>query len=345
MSNDDTLLAYLVPKLTSRVEDAATDGLGYILKKSVPAIDALNGLLRQGGFSGNPIVRVESQVAYEDGTRPDMTGYDEHDGKRLLVEVKFWAALGETQASDYLGQLDEPGAAMLLFIAPQARIETLWAQINRQVEADGRRKLDTMDSSDAFQTARLAGEEKRLMLISWRTLLAHLAASADTEEVKGDILQLQGLAEGQDTHAFLPLHCEDVSPEVARRISNYKTLVDDVVEREVSKKWLNIEKLKVTPQVYGYGRFFRFSNIKGDFWIGVNCEKWAEDSDTPLWLWVGKDVQKSMIAIGTALGIRVFDRWIPIRLRRTVEYRAVLDDVTCQLKEIGRVVGAIIPDD
>ena len=30
MSDHDTLLSYLVPKLTPRVEDAATDGLGYL---------------------------------------------------------------------------------------------------------------------------------------------------------------------------------------------------------------------------------------------------------------------------------------------------------------------------
>ena len=34
MPNDTTLMAYLVPKLTTRVEDAATDALGYILNKS-----------------------------------------------------------------------------------------------------------------------------------------------------------------------------------------------------------------------------------------------------------------------------------------------------------------------
>lgn len=345
MSDHDTLLSYLVPKLTSRVEDAATEGLGRILKKSVPALDALNGLLQQGGLSGISIVRVETQVAYEDGSRPDMTGYDEHDGKRLLVEVKFWAILGETQASNYLEQFDDAGPAMLLFVAPQARIESLWVQINRQIEADGRRKLYAVDIHDAFRTAKVAGEEKRLMLVSWRTLLDHLVASADTDRVKGDILQLRGLAEGQDSHAFLPLHGEDVSPEIARRISNYKTLVDDVVERGVSENWLNIEKLKVAPQVYGYGRYFRFSRMKGDNWIGINCEKWARDDVTPLWLRLGKNVRKSMVAIGKSLNMRIDDRWIPIHLKKGVEFHVVLADVACQLKAIGIVVGAKTPDD
>ena len=85
MSITDTLLSYLVPKLTSQVENAATDGLGYILEKSELTLKAFNGLLREGGFGGKPIVSVETQVAYEDGSRPDMAGYDEDDLKRLLV--------------------------------------------------------------------------------------------------------------------------------------------------------------------------------------------------------------------------------------------------------------------
>ncbi len=147
MSNTDTLLSYLVPRLTSQVENAATDCLGYILGKSETARDAFNVLLKVGGYTGKPIVRVETQVTYEDGSRPDMAGYDEDDVKRLLVEAKFWAALSEDQASGYLEQFDEPGPAMLLFIAPEARMETFWAEINRHINDDGQRTLVDPETS------------------------------------------------------------------------------------------------------------------------------------------------------------------------------------------------------
>lgn len=345
MSNTDTLLSYLVPKLTSQVENAATDGLGYILEKSELTLKVFNGLLREGGFGGKPIVSVETQVAYEDGSRPDMAGYDEDDLKRLLVEAKFWATLSKGQASGYLEQFDDPGPAMLLFIAPQERIETLWAQIIGQIQEAGKRRLEILEMSDALRCAGVVGQEKRLMLVSWQKLLDHLAASASSEDIAGDIRQLRGLSEKQDTDAFLPVHGEDISPDIGRRIRNWNRLAFEVVELGKSEKWLHTRGLIVTPQVYGFGRFFSFSGVKAALWIGVNCEKWAGSEDTPLWVRWGREIPTSMETIGKALKIRVYDQWIPIHIKKSVEFHAALDDVACQLKAIGRVIGARIPDD
>lgn len=343
MSNDDTLLAYLVPKLTNQVENAATDGLCYILKKSESAMDAFNLILQQGGYAGNPIVSVETQVTYGDGSRPDMTGYDEDGIKRLLVEAKFWAALLGDQASRYLEQFDEPGPAMLLFIAPQARIETLWVEIIGQIEEAGGRSITDVDISNHSRYAIVDGDEKRVMLVSWRNLLGQLAASASANSVAADIQQLRGLAEGQDTHAFLPVHGDDVSRDIGRRISGYSELAKEVVDLGVTEKWLDVKGLRTTPQWYGYGRFFRFPGVELDFWIGVNYWNWGMRDSTPLWLEVRGRIPISMDTIGNLLGVRVYDRWIPIHLKQNVEYHVVLADVACQLKEIGRVVGANTP--
>ena len=344
MSNTDTLLSYLVPKLTSQVENAATDGLGYILRKSETAMAAFNVLLKVGGYTGKPIVSVEAQVTYDDGSRPDMAGYDEDGVKRLLVEAKFWAALSEDQAIGYLQQFDEPGPAMLFFIAPEARMETFWAEINRQIN-DGQGILETRETSNALRSASVVGEEKMVLLVSWRNLLGQLGASASADNVAGDIRQLRGLADRQDIDEFLPVHGDDVGPDRARRIRGYKRLAKEVVDRGVKYEWLDIKGLRVTPQWYGYGRFFRFFGVQGDFWIGVNDKNWAMYESTPLWLEVRGMVPKSMERIGSALKARVYDQWIPIHIKKGVEFHAVLDDVACQLKAIGRAIGASIPDD
>ena len=55
MTEKTTLLAYLTPKLTNRVEDMATEALAFILKKSPECLGALNGLLRDGGFGLEPM--------------------------------------------------------------------------------------------------------------------------------------------------------------------------------------------------------------------------------------------------------------------------------------------------
>ena len=48
MAEHATLLAHLVPKLTSRVEDAATDALAFILNSSAACRGALDRLLQDG---------------------------------------------------------------------------------------------------------------------------------------------------------------------------------------------------------------------------------------------------------------------------------------------------------
>ena len=84
MVQEPTLMAYLVPRLTSRVEDTATDALAFILNRSPACRDALGLLLSDGDFHLDPLTNFETQVTYEDGSRPDMLGFDQGGQKRLL---------------------------------------------------------------------------------------------------------------------------------------------------------------------------------------------------------------------------------------------------------------------
>ena len=262
MAEDTTLLAHLVPRLTGRVEDAATDSLAFILNKSAPCRGALDRLLQDADFSPEPIARVETQVTYEDGSRPDMVGYGRSDAKRLLVESKFWASLLEGQASGYFRQLREPGPGVLLFVAPNSRIDTLWAEVRRQME-NGKDsvQLELAPSTERIRKARVSGTDKRLMLVSWRRLLGSLAA-ADDARVASDIEQLRGLARYQDEEAFQPIHPEETGLVLPRRIRGLNRLIDDVVgARGVKEGWMTTTGLKATAQREGYGRYFRFVDV------------------------------------------------------------------------------------
>ena len=151
MTQEPTLLAHLIPRLTSGVEDAATDALAFILNKSPACRDALRALLREGeeSYDLDALVRFDTQVTYKDGSRPDMVGYDAEGAKRLLVESKFWATLLGGQASGYFDQLEESGSAVLLFIAPTTRLEILWGEITRQMESGSKGiKLEEVSTSD-----------------------------------------------------------------------------------------------------------------------------------------------------------------------------------------------------
>ena len=203
MADSDTLMAYLVPRLTAQVENAATEALGYILNRSPRSMQTLNDLLREGGFDIEPVTMVDTQVTYEDGSRPDMAGYDKNNVKRLLVEAKFYAALLEGQASGYAQQFDEPGPAALLFICPEVRIPTLWASIRQQIGKQW--ELETIDSPSGGRRARLVGTELQLVVVSWVRLLERMDDLAgDPDIVRSDIRQLRGLAQRYKTLQRIP---------------------------------------------------------------------------------------------------------------------------------------------
>ena len=103
---------------------------------------------------------------------------------------------------------------------------------------------------------------------------------------------------------------------------------------------MSIERRAATAQRYGYGRYLRFSGVDGDFWFGVNHERWAGSGDTPLWLRVLGHTGVNMDEIAMELKVRVQDEWIPVHLRTGVEYAEVLNDVVSQLKAIARIAGA-----
>ena len=354
MSQESTLLAHLVPRLTNRVEDTATDALAFILNKSAACRDALTHLLKEGeqSYELGPIAALETQVTYEDGSRPDMVGYNEDGGKRLLVESKFWASLLEGQASGYIEQLDEAGPGMLLFIAPATRLETLWGEIARQMESvTGGRSLEGVNTSDRMYRAKVAGQDKRLLLVSWTLLLDRLSAAVPSDSpITSDIRQLRGLAQREDDEAFQPINAEELSPSLPRRIQWLNRLIDDVVDGHGRPEgWMSVERRRATPLREGYGRYFRFTSgrgeaVPGDLFLCVDTQLWATRGDTPLWLRIYSNVPISRAQLRSKLpslvehGGSVNYSDVPINLMLGVEYGRVLGDVVKQVKVIWEMI-------
>ena len=351
MPDNPTLMAHLVPRLTRQVENAATEALAFILKWSDGTMQALNDLLREGGFDIEPVVRVRTQVTFPDGSLPDMAGYDKSNRLRLVVEAKFWHSLSEDQTVGYGQLLDQPGPATLLLIAPEPRLTTLWAEIHRQMEQHSR--LEPIESHSGMRRAKVLWTEPRdtelhLLLVSWVRLLDMIETSSEDDSVKSDIRQLRGLAQSLGDKGFLPIRSEEMSPSLANRVVWWNQLVDDVVDsRGVPEHWMDIKGYRATPQRYGYGRFFRFSESNVEFWFGINHERWSGSGDTPLWLncqWVNRPGFNSD-EVGRQLNVQFQDDWLPIHLKTGVEYGEVLDDVVSQLKKIDELVRALPPSE
>lgn len=342
MAESWTLLADLIPRLTNRIEDSAVEALGFILKESKASLAALNSLVRTGGVIMPEIVRVQTQVSGDEGTRPDLVGFDAEGKERLLVEAKFWAGLTDNQPNAYLARLPDDSPAALLFVAPEARIPALWPELEHRVG----KKLESADSGDGIRSAIVDGAAKRLLMVSWARLLSRMSERVreahEDPGVQAGIQQLLGLTQRMDVDQRLPLHQEEFAPHFARRVRNYMSLVNESTEKGIAGKWLDSCRKDGTSAWYGYGWSLRFAGTTA--WFGIRWSLWSGQGITPLWLQIQGESEYVFNQVRGKLPASPGDRWIPIYLKTGVEYSVVLEDVVRQLKAICDAVTAAKAD-
>lgn len=343
-----TLLAHLAlqKKFSDKYENIAVEALGHILSESDAARHVLSDVLRTGGAEVGEIARVETQVSGEEGTRPDLSGFDQHNKKRVLIEAKFWAGLTDNQPVAYLERLPENQASALLFVAPARRFELLWQEMCRLVREA---KIELMIRGHEEENLRSAtvGGKRRLMLTSWTYLLDRMDLRASTSReshTESDIQQLRGLAEQMDDGAFLPLRREELGPEFPRRLRNLERLVDEVIERLVQKELA--AKGTTSRSNTAYGMYFKLSGA--DAWFGIDHYKWAEVRDTPLWLhfnavWQSvqpfSEIRERLQSLAPELFEYAGDVLVvPIYPPVNVEYDTVLNAVVARLKEVAELI-------
>lgn len=354
MTNRDSLVAHLAYRLSNQTELLATHSLAYILNKSEAAKAALGEVLRTGGADVGPIERAVAEVAGENEERVDLVAYNKLGEERVLIEAKFWAGLTENQPGTYLDRLPKDDrTAVLLFIAPELRLPTLWGHVLQRAKDTGARWETIADPGKlgaAVVLGRGAKEQpfvrgnRWLMLTSWRALLGAMASRADIEGdglAGEDIRQLNALCERQDTEAFLPIGKDEFGPDVPRRLRDLRRLVDDAVARARKIGCANTEGLRVTPRATGYGTYVRLGSEAKDVWagawFGVSYERWLSEESRPLWIEFGnRPMPREEIVRKLGSSYRSFE------LPAGVEYDAVLDSVVEALRQTaGRLSGEI----
>lgn len=318
-----TLLAHLAYKLSPQTETVATETLGHILHGSEAARKALQGFLESAGADVGGINTVWTEVAGEGRERPDLACMDEDGRERVLIEVKFWAGLTGNQPGTYLSRLPDDRASVLLFIAPSRRLETLWPELKVRAA-----EFPVGDEGASTEVRRLSlGDNRHLMLTSWPSFLDRLEETAEGEQALSDIRQLRGLADQQDSEAFLPLRSEQLSPEVPRLILNLDQLVDDVSTRIFETGWAERGRMRKMWDAGPY-QYMTFAGLSA--WFGVNYWHWRQYEITPLWFglnpsaWEHQErILQSLQPIRHQDPPRYFEdeEIIPIRLRTGVEVR------------------------
>lgn len=349
---DNTLLSYLAPGFTNRTEDIAVKALGYILSKSDKARNALEETLQTGGANVGRIVQLKIEATGDNQERPDLVARDDDGKEHVRIEAKFWAVLTENQPVKYLEGLPEDRTSALLFVAPEKRFDSLWKELKQRVDAS-----DSISLGESITTERIrgaiAGQNRYLLLTSWRELLRRMGKNAETS-VLCDIQQLQGLCERMDSEAFLPMRPDELSSEFPRRIRSLNSLVERAVEKAEEGGFVNRRNLQTSTTQEYIGRNVRFGQEQ--VWFGVSFYLWAKHRETPVWLtfWPNDNIERLRRALEPLRQKeppRVIDlderepyypgtMNVPIDIKTGVEYDEVLDAVVEQLRRVAELIGS-----
>ena len=338
MPESDTLLAFLVSRFPGNTENIATEALRHIFDQSDASIEALNDVVQSGVRGIEPIQTVKTQVVRADGTIPDLVGFDENGKERVLVEVKFWASLTENQPNGYLNRLPDDSPAVLVFLAPEVRIQRLWGQLRNRIT---QYKTELVDIDAERKCVRVGNTQKHLMVVSWGSLLDSMATRSRDDgggpHVEAEIRQLRSLARYADAGAIKPItKGEEFGADSEVRLRQYKRLIDAATERGIRQEWVDRKGLRATPRTYGYGRYIRLH--KNMVWFGVNVNQFERTGKTPLWV----DCFRYRSLLNTtnlSEELKLQDGgWAPVELKRDVEYPEMLDGVVDSLRHIANVV-------
>jgi hypothetical protein len=287
MAARQTLLNLVAQKYTNRREDVAVDALGYILGYSDAAREAITDKLRDANIGVAAISKVITQATGVDGERPDLACYDDQDNECLLIEAKFWARLTDNQPGGYLNRLHGDPPSTLLFVAPAARLGSLWSDLQQRLSDQGL-ELDEPRRNVDWMSAEIRHRNQYLMVISWANLLDGMAQRAENagDTAAGiDIDQLRGLAAQEDDDAaFMPLRPEELNPEIPRRILSWKKVVARVINEMTERDWTKADNRRAAHDdtIESYGRMLDFAGTRA--WFGISHEHWARRRNTPLWL-------------------------------------------------------------
>ena len=341
MPDTDTLLAYLVSSFPGNTENIATEALRHIFDHSDACGVALNDVIQSGVRGVNAVTTIKSQVIQADGTQPDLVGFDEANKERVLIEVKFWAGLTDNQPNGYIRVLPADGPALLMFLVPEERVQSLWPQLQERI----RQEFGCfVEIESERRCVRVGDTQKHVMIVSWGGLLDSMAArTRDYAEagVETEIRQLRSLAKYADAGAFKPIRPhEELGAESEMRLRQYKRLVDDATERGVEREWASRKGLRATPRGYGYGRYV---SLRGTVvWFGINAEQFERTGETPLWIDCYDYLQDKPSEVRDSLGMQD-SKWAPVALKKDVEYPEVLDGVVDSLKQIADVLHQVRP--
>lgn len=178
---------------------------------------------------------------------------------------------------------------MLLVIAPAAREQTLWRELNHRLAAEG---ISTTARAAAAAVPCSVDTQLGpvLALTSWDNVLSVLEHECvDDPSARGDLLQLRGLCDSADADAFAPVSRAEVTDQRAPAfIIQLVAIVQATVDLAVTQKVFSTGNLRPQASWERIGRYVRFwgdtSGRGAGAWFGIHFGLWKTHGATPLWL-------------------------------------------------------------
>lgn len=277
-----SIFADFVLRHAPHPENAASDALQTVLRKSSAVMDGLVTFLAGVGVRDVGTPWVDREVAGEAGERPDFVVRDGDGHERCIVEAKFWAGLTDNQPIAYIRRMVAAPGTAVVFVCPPSRVDALWAELRLRCTQEG-----VVLTEAQLREGRAAATSlgPLLAVLPWQVLLTHLLQEAERQQddaAATDLRQVVGLAERLDREAFAPLHSQALGPEVAQRTLWHFQTVDDLHDRLVEAGIATSEGRRTSTGAHFYGRMLRVDGVP--FWMGVWWDAWASGPATPFWL-------------------------------------------------------------
>ena len=268
-------------RLANRTEEIVIHALGHLLNGSEASREALQNFMLTLGADIGRISRVSTEyTGRRPGGTPDLVGENSAGEERLLVEAKFDAPLTQNQPVEYLHRLQPGRPSVLLFLSPSWRLNSLWEELRQRVKADNCLEGLKNEHKEPEILWGDVGENRKLILTSWRFLLDNIAAQASSTAAQtiNDVHQIQGLVERR---SFESLRRGELPAEFPRSLPHLYALVDESVQCLVDKGLASTAGYRPAAQG-GYSvRYFTFCNLPSSS-FGIYFGNWRTYHHSPL---------------------------------------------------------------
>ena len=280
-----SLLGQFYNRIKGSQEDIASEGLTYILKKSIRARQSINQIVNLNTGLEFSDLSYQTQNVGDKLERPDVSGTDINGKEVLLIEAKFWAALTNNQPNTYLKRLKEN--SVLIFLVPTLRVRAVFDEVLRRIEKEFENIVIESDN----HKIKIVNSNKFVLVKSWNEILNALKSKLiqeNNQTLLSDIDQIIGFCDTIDNNSFQPILDSDLSPSIPKKIVSYYDIVDKTVD-EIKNRIKNssTKSLNKTRHKYGYRRYFSIEDY--GFGLDFEIQLWAKYADSPFWLTVVKD--------------------------------------------------------